>query len=176
MRLHHAIACVFCSVLFCCFASAGADRPQTPVELLNRLAGAWVLRGTIGGKQTTHDVRAEWVLNHEYLQLHEVSREKNASGTPAYDAIIYIEWDAKAREYRCLWLDSTSGGGLSAQGIAHASQAGDSIPFLFTLSPSDQIRTTFRYDSAADSWQWLIDNVDRGNIRQFANVKLSRAQ
>jgi hypothetical protein len=176
MSVLRAIIYASCLALSCSFASAAADISSAPVALLNHLAGTWVLRGTIAGKPTTHDVHAEWVLNHEYLQLHEVAREKNASGAPAYEAIIYIEWDAKAREYRCLWLDSTSGGGLSAQGIAHASEAGDSIPFIFTLSESDQIRTTFRYDSAADSWRWLIDNVTRGNVRQFANVKLIRAR
>ena len=176
MRLHRAHTCVLCSIMLCISAAAEASKPSAPGELLNHLAGTWVLHGTIAGKTTTHDVHAEWVLSHEYLQLREVSREKNAGGAAAYDAIIYIEWYAKAREYRCLWLDSTSAGGLSAQGIAHASPDGNSIPFLFTLSESDQIRTTFRYDSAADSWQWLIDNVDRGNIRQFANLKLTRAR
>lgn len=174
MALIRAIVCVLCSVLFCGSASAEPGMPAAPAALLNHLAGTWILRGTIAGKPTTHDVQAEWVLNHEYLELHEISREKNAAGSPAYEAIIYIGWDAKAQQYVCLWLDSTSGDGLSSGIIARASLAGESIPFLFTLSPSDQIHTTFSYDKAADAWQWLIDNVDNGRTQHFANVTLAR--
>lgn len=171
-----AISCVLASVLFCCSALAQGDGPPAPVALLNHLAGTWVLQGTIAGKATTHDVHAEWVLGHEYLQLHEISREKNASGGAAYEAIVYIEWDAKSREYNCLWLDSTSGGGLSAEGIAHASPAENSIPLIFTLSSTDQIHTTFSYDKATDTWQWRIDNAVNGRTQRFANVTLNRAR
>jgi len=164
-------AVVFC---FCASVSAEPDMPSASTALLNRLTGTWVLRGTIAGKATTHDVQAAWVLNHEYLQLHEISREKNAGGGPAYEAIVYIGWDAKAQQYVCLWLDSTSGDGLSSGVIARANQAGDSIPFIFTLSASDQIHTTLSYDKAADTWQWLIDNVGGGRTERFANVTLNR--
>ena len=59
------------------FGLAGVCRAQQPaamnaqVQLLDHLAGNWVLQGTIAGKPTTHDVQAEWVLNREYLLLRE---------------------------------------------------------------------------------------------------------
>ena len=171
------IVCLLCSVLFCCCtASAQTGMPPAPAALLDHLTGTWILRGTIAGKQTTHDVQAAWVLNHEYIQLHETSREKNAGGGPAYDAIVYIGWDSKERHYTCLWLDSTSGEGLSLEVIGRANPAGDSIPFVFTVSATDQIRTTFSYDKVGDSWQWLIDNVVNGQTKRFANVTLNRAR
>lgn len=132
------------------------------------------MQGTIAGKPTTHDVQAEWVLNREYLQVHEISREKDAGGSAAYEAIIYIGWDTKARQFTCLWLDSTSGDGLSSGVIARAIQTGNSIPFLFTVSPSEQIHTTFTYDKSADTWQWVIDDVANGQTQPFANLKLRR--
>jgi hypothetical protein len=174
MVLIRGIVYLLCSVLLCGSISAEPDLSSAPTALLNHLVGAWILRGTIAGKQTTHDVQAAWVLNKEYLQLHEISREKSASGGAAYEAIVYINWDVKARQYTCLWLDSTAGGGLSPEGIARANQAGDSIPFIFTLSASDEIHTTFSYDKAADTWQWLIDNVVNGRTQRFANVTLNR--
>lgn len=168
--------CVLCSVLFCCSLPAESEMPATAAGLLNHLTGTWILRGTIAGKPTSHDVQAAWVLNHEYLQIHETSREKNAAGGAAYEAIIYIGWDTKAGQYDCLWLDSTSGDGLSSGVIARANQAGDSIPFIFQLSASDQIRTTFTYSKASDSWQWLIDDVVKDRIQRFADVKLARVR
>ena len=176
MALIRGVVCVLCCVLFCGSLSAEPEIPSASMALLNHLAGTWILRGTIAGKPTTHDVQGTWVLNHEYLQLLETSREKNASGSAAYEAIIYIGWDSKAQQYVCLWLDSTSGDGLSSDVIARAKQAGDSIPFVFKLSATDQIQTTFSYDKATDSWQWVIDNIDNGRTQRFADVKLTRVR
>lgn len=156
--------------------SGAQNSAEVAAKVLDHLTGSWVLQGSIAGKQTTHDIEARWVLNREYVQLHETSREKNDGGAAAYEAIVYLSWDTKLQQYTCLWLDSTAGGGLSAEGIARGGIAGDSIPLLFTTSPSDQIRTTFSYDKAADKWQWLIDNVENGRTDRFANVTLTRAK
>ena len=57
-------------------------KPAPSPALLDKLTGTWVLRGTIEGKLTTHDVDVSWVLNHGYLRLHEVSRERTGSCAP----------------------------------------------------------------------------------------------
>jgi hypothetical protein len=157
------------------FSSRHQSRDASAEKLLDHLSGNWVLHGTIAGESTTHDIQATWVLNREYLQLHEVSREKNEKGGAAYEAIVYLSWDTKAQQYSCLWLDSTAGGGLSAEGIAHGPKAGDSIPLIFTISPADQIHTTFSYDATSDSWRWLIDNFENGKTQRFADVRLKLA-
>jgi len=170
--------CFFCSLLCVVWSvSFAAQKSDTvPVNLLDHLTGNWVLQGTIAGKQTTHDVQATWVLNREYVQLHEISREKNNAGGPAYEAIVYLSWDDKTQQYTCMWLDSTAGGGLSVEGLAHGKLAVDSIPLIFTISPSDQIHTTFRYEKTSDTWQWLIDDVGNGQTHRFADVTLTRVK
>ena len=87
---------------------ASAQTSTPPREILERMTGTWVLEGTIDGKSTTHDIVAKWVLNGQYVQLHEVSRELDAQGRPAYEAIVYLTWEPSRGEYSCLWLDSTS--------------------------------------------------------------------
>ncbi len=59
--------------------SISAQQTTFQDSLLDHMIGKWVLQGTIAGKETTHDVIAEWVLSHQYLQLHETSREKKAN-------------------------------------------------------------------------------------------------
>jgi hypothetical protein len=174
MNLSRMIFCLALSAALCGAPSLAATE-QDPVQLLDHLAGTWVMRGTIGGKQTTHDVEATWVLNREYLRLHEVSREKDSSGKPLYEAIVFMSWDAKSQQYACLWLDSTGGGGLSAPGIAHGKQAGNSIPLLFTLSPTDSLHTTFTYSESPRTWQLLIDEDNNGKVDHFADVTLTKA-
>jgi hypothetical protein len=152
-------------------ASAQPSTWQDP--LLDHMTGKWILRGTIDGKETTHDVVVEWVLGHQYIRLHEVSREKQAGGQAAYEAIVFIGWDQPSSQYACLWLDSTGGGGLRGQAIAHAKRRGDEIPFLFQIGDT-LFHTTFVYDKASDSWQWLMDGETGGKRQPFARVKLSR--
>lgn len=166
------IVCLW--LVACALSSAAQSRSSDPLQLLNRLAGDWVLTGTIGGKQTTHDVQARWVLRREYLQIHEISREKDAKGEPAYEAIVLVSWDPKANQYACLWMDSTAGGALTSPVTCRAMPSGDSIPFLFTLSPSESIHTTFAYRRATDTWQWLIDDEANGKTDRFADVVLGR--
>jgi hypothetical protein len=139
------------------------------------MTGSWILEGTIAGHKTTHDIESEWVLNHEYLRLHETSREKNVQGQPAYEAIVLIEWDEASSQYRCMWLDSTSGGGLSAQGIAQGKRGDDQIAFVFKDKDKDSgVHTTFIYSKATDTWNWLIDNEDGDKLTPFARAKLTR--
>jgi hypothetical protein len=143
-------------------------------SLLDHLIGRWVLHGIIAGRETTHDVVAEWVLDHQYVQLHEVSREKNAKGQPAYEAIVYIGWDQPSSQYACLWLDSTGGGGLSGQAIGHGKLGSNEIAFLFKGGGGSVFHTTFAYNKDTDTWQWLMDDEERGKTEPFARVKLER--
>jgi hypothetical protein len=149
--------------------AAQAQPLQDP--LLDHMVGKWVLQGTIDGKNTTHDVTAEWVLAHQYVRLHEVSREQTDRGQPQYEAIVFIGKDEPSNGYACLWLDSTGGGGLSAQGIAHARREADKIAFLFKLKTSI-FHTTFVYSRRANTWEWLMDGEEGGKLQPFARVKL----
>ena len=143
-------------------------------SLLEHMVGRWILQGTIAGKETTHDIIAEWVLGHQYMQFHETSREKNAVGQAEYEAIVFIGWDQPSSQYACLWLDVTGGGGLSAQAIGHAKPNGDEIAFLFKGSDGSTFHTTFVYDRSADTWRWLMDSEENGKLQPFARVMLRR--
>jgi hypothetical protein len=155
---------------------ARAEGPGFQDTLLDHLAGSWVLEGTIGGAGTTHDIVAEWVLGHYYLRFHEVSREKDDGGEPAYEAIVFIGWDQPSGRYACLWLDSTGGSGLSAQAVGHAKPDGDKLAFLFEDGEGGIFHTTFIYDRESDSWDWRMDAEKEGELAPFARVSLTRKQ
>jgi hypothetical protein len=114
-------------------------------------------------------------LGHEYVRLHEVAREKDGKGNPAYEAIVFIGSGRPSHDYTCLWLDSTAGGGLVPEGFGHAMRVGEEIPFVF-LDGSGKIsfKNTFAYDKSNDSWAWLMDNVVGGKAIPFGRVKLTR--
>ena len=151
-----------------------SQQVSQPDSLLNNLAGKWVLTGTIEGQKTTHDVDAKRVLNGQYVQIKEVSREKDEKGNPLYDAVIYICWQDAKKQYFCLWLDNTSNEGISNQVIGRAKQNGDKIEMLFKFSDANQFHTTFIYDRETDTWQWLMDGEENGKLQPFASVRLTK--
>ena len=152
--------------------SVSAQQTTFQDSLLEHMVGKWVLQGTIAGKETTHDIVAEWVLGHQYMQFHETSHEKNAVGEAAYEAIVFIGWDQPSSQYSCLWLDVTGGGGLSAQAIGYAKPNGDEIAFLFKGSDGSAFHTTFIYSRRTNSWHWLMDGEENGKLQPFARVEL----
>lgn len=154
--------------------SAMAQQTTTQDSLLDRIAGEWMLKGTIDGSETTHDIVAMWVLDHQYIQLKEVSREKDLNGKPLYEAIVYICWEQKFSQYSCLWLDNTGNSGLSTQAVGHAKANNDKIAFLFKGVDGSIFHTTFAYNKKADNWQWQMDSEENGKLQPFALVKLTR--
>jgi hypothetical protein len=141
--------------------------------LLDHMTGHWVLTGAIDGQQTTHDVEAVWILQNTYVRLTEVSREKDASGKPQYEAEVLVGYDAAKQRYVCFWYDITavaapdSGGGV-------AQRQGNSLPFLFKIGGTS-FHTTFTWQPAADSWTWTMDGEDQGKPVPFARVTLKKA-
>ena len=152
---------------------AGAQTPQRD-SLLSQLIGHWVLRGHMAGKEVVHDVTFQWVLGGEYVEMHEVSRERSSARTPVYEAIVYLVHDPHSHEYGALWLDNTDYNAFLPAGQGHGTAAGDSIPFVFTYSPSEHVYTTFVYDRPNGAWEWHMDNEDTRGRRPFARVKLTR--
>ena len=149
---------------------------QQPIQdsLLGHMSGKWLPKGTIEGKETTHDIVTEWVLGHEYIQIKEVSREKNANGKPVYDAIVYIGLNKDLTEYSCLWLDNTGSNGLNAQAFGHAKRNGNKLEFQFKITDNSIFHTTFTYNPQEDSWQWTMDDEENGKWQSFAKMKLTK--
>ena len=164
---------IFAAIVLVAFP-VSAQQPTFQDPLLDHLVGKWVLQGTIEGRETKHDISAEWVLGHQYVRLHEVSREKDAQGQAAYEAIVFIGWDQPTSQYACLWLDSTGGGGLAAQAIGHAKRSGEEIAFLFKGGDGSLFHTTFAYSRVTDTWQWLMDGEEGGKLQPFARVTLTK--
>lgn len=146
-----------------------------PEALMDKMTGEWVMTGTIGKQQVTHDVYVDWILKRQYIRIHEVSREKGADGEIAYEAWIHIVWDKENTEYAVMWLDNTGRTNFAAEGVGHAKPDGDRMPFVWNAADGSGIRTTFAYDRASNSWSWTIDNVDKsGQQSSFAKLTLKR--
>ena len=156
-------------------ATVAAQQASVASPLLEHLTGHWVLRGEIAGKQTTHDVVGEWVIQHRYVQLHEVSRDKDAKGQPQYEAMIFVSWTETPKAYTCVWLDVNGGSSVESIGVAEPTE--NKLPFVFKNEKGEvSFRNDFIYDPATAAWEWRMDNVDKGVAKPFGRVKLTRQQ
>ncbi|HTY84329.1 MAG TPA: hypothetical protein VMB19_08920 [Silvibacterium sp.] len=153
---------------------AVAQQPPLNSPLLDHLAGRWVLDGMIAGKHVTHDVDAEWVLDHHYLRVHEVSREKTNLGKPQYEALVFIGWNEESKQYGCVWLDVF--GGLSPLSIGMGTPKENEIAFVFKDEKGTvSLTNDFVHNPKLDTWEWRIDNIENGTAKPFARVTLSKA-
>lgn len=153
---------------------AAAQRPPVNSSILDHLTGEWVLEGTIAGRPATHDIASEWVANHQYLRLHEVSREKSADGKPKYDAFIHIGWSEQKKGYTIIWLDNFWG--IDPESIGTAAPKENELLFLWKDEKGAvDFSNDFLYDPKSDSWRWTMDNVVNGTKKPFGTVMLTRA-
>jgi hypothetical protein len=150
-----------------------ADPAALDDPLLGHLAGSWVLTGTIDGQKTTQDVTARWVLHHQYIEFREVARDKQADGSPAYEATVYIGWNRGTMRYGCIWLDQF--GGLLPRSVGSAAPDGNTLAFVFEGSDASRFHTTFAYDPKADRWTMNMDQEEAGKRTPFARTVLTRA-
>jgi len=144
--------------------------------LLDAMTGKWVARGTILGAQRVDDIEVKWVLDGRYLQMHELSENKDAVGKSVYEAIVLMELDPKTREYNCLWLDTTANGGLGPNHIVgQGKNEGDSIALIFKSSNGDNFHTSFVCNRSENTWSWILDGESNGKLDPFARMTLTKA-
>ena len=109
-----------------------AQQPPVNSPLLDHLAGKWLMRGTVGKQSVNHDLDAEWVLQHHYLRFHEVSREKDDKAGPQYEAMVFVGWNEKTKQYACVWMDVY--GGATVESIGLATPKENELAFVSPMS------------------------------------------
>jgi hypothetical protein len=162
--------------LLLALAPVGA-RAQTsapwPDDLVNHMTGQWELEGKILGRDAHHEVRAEWVLNHQFLNI----QEKTAAGAPSsehrYEASWFLGYDPVSERYVLHLLDVF--GGRFSETLGYGTRDGNSIRFVFEYADGP-FHTTYRWSPQSDTWQWLMEQKDKADKwTTFANLKLTRS-
>ena len=99
-------------------APAGtAAEPPEATRFLGQLSGEWDMTGTVLGKPAHYRAHGAWVLNGAWLELSMV----DVGRPPAYQADLYIGYDATAQDYIAHWLDrfGAAGARVVASGERH---------------------------------------------------------
>jgi hypothetical protein len=145
------------------------DGPKARFDdpFIANLAGDWELTRSIRGKTITNKVKAEWVLNHQFLQLHMI----DVATPPGYEAIVLIGYSHADHEYIAHWTD-VFGGKYSAMGRGRL--VGNSIEFVFQYDDGP-FYNTFTWNADDRSWTFNMQNADKSGKRTpFATDVLRR--
>jgi hypothetical protein len=127
--------------------------------LLNSLVGRWVLTREIRGKLERNTLDVEWVLLHQFLQLHM----KDVAEPPQYEAIVLIGYDHAGQRYVIHWCDNF-GGKFSSMG--HGTRSANSVQFVFE-DPESPFYNTFSRDPVTGEWTFLMESQGKDGKRVF---------
>ena len=158
-------------LVFASFAQAPAEWRD---ELAEHLTGSWNMGGHVMGRDAHHDVQAEWVLNHQFLRIHEKTAVDAPAAEHKYEAIWFLGYDSISDRY-VLHLFDVFGTRFS-ETLGYGTRDGNAIRFVFEY-PDGPFHTTFRWSPEKDSWEWLMEQKDKdARWTNFADLKLTRGR
>jgi hypothetical protein len=138
--------------------------------LLENMVGNWKLTGKVMGRKADHTVRAEWVLNHQFLRIHERDNLPARAGEVPYEAIVMVGYDNTSDRYVAHWTDVY--GGRFSETLGYGTRVGNEIRFTFEY-PDGPFLTTFRWKPDVEQWEWLMRTKDKtGQWTEFADLTL----
>jgi len=153
------------ALLLCAGTASAQDRTFND-PFIDRLAGEWTLTRQIRGKEVENTVRAQWVLNHQFLQVHMT----DSAQPPAYEALIYIGYQHDAQRYVVHWLDVYGGKGSA---IGYGKRSGDSIEVMFQYDDGPFFNT-LTWDTLGQGWTFTMDSVDKDGKRKLFAIDTLR--
>jgi hypothetical protein len=154
--------------------SQGFDGPNRVFTdlLLDNMTGTWSVSGKVMGRTADHTVEPEWVLNHQFLRIHEKDRNPAANGTVRYEAIIMVAYDNVSERYVAHWNDIY--GGRFSETLGYGTCNGNDIRFVFEY-PDGPFHTTFRWLSDPHQWTWLMETKNQAGLwTEFATLTVAR--
>ena len=137
-------------------------------QLLDKLVGNWDLNGKIGNEPVANNCSAQWVLNHQFIELSLVDTAK----IPTYAAKIFIGYDCISERYIVHWIDNY--GGRFSETLGYGQLKGNAIEFRFEYSYGPFINK-FIFDSKKDTWQLKMTTKNaKGAWVVFGNEFMTR--
>jgi len=155
-------------------ASAVAQLPAPWQDgLVDHLSGTWKVEGQVMGHDAHHEIQAEWVLNHQFLRIHEKTAANVPKSEQPYEAIWFLGYDPVSEKYVLHLMDVF--GARSSETLGWGWQEGNQIKFVFEY-PDGPFHTTFRWNPESGTWQWLMEQKGKdGKWSPFADLKLTKA-
>jgi hypothetical protein len=147
-------------------AALAADAPSPDNAYLDGLRGDWDMTGTLLGKAVKYHARGERVLQGGFLRLHLT----DLGAAPAYEAELFLGFDAHAGDYIVHWLDRF--GAAGARVVATGKRTGETLVVQFPYAEG-AFRNTYKFDPKSNGWSLVIESQTAGGAwSNFATYTL----
>jgi hypothetical protein len=150
---------------------AVGERPKPLTDpLLDNLVGDWhVTRKSSDGRTSESSLHVEWVLNHQFLELHY----RALVSPPEFEAKIFIGLDPKSQHYIMHWLDIMGGPASKILATGTLDEAAHTIYFQWSY-PDSQLINAFAFDPASKTWVSVIRQKTKGPWILLAEDKITK--
>ena len=150
-----------------------AQGPPAPLHdpFLDHFVGDWRVERKMGNGRTEQtSVHGEWVLKHQFIQVHYGSAEAALE----YQAFVFVGFDEAAKNYVCHWVD-VFGGHYSELGRGKIDPNLISLEFRF-VPKNGELTNKFMFDPQTKTWTSLIRQQEKGEWKTFAEEKWTRVE
>src|SRR5262249_38481380 len=142
---------------------AAGPPPALNDSFLDNFVGDWNgVRKMGNGRNIETSVRGEWVLMHQFIELHYGAGDKAGE----YEALAFVGFDEMAKSYVCHWLD-VFGGHYAGIGRGKLDPNLLAIEFRFD-SKDGSLTNRFGFDPGTKTWTSLIRQKEDGQWKTFA--------
>jgi hypothetical protein len=153
---------------------SGAQSPsEWRDDLVDHMIGTWKLQGQIMGRDAHHRVEVEWVLNHQFVRIHEKTESDAPATEKPYEAIWFLGYDPVSDRYVLHLLDIF--GGRFSETLGYGVRDGNAIRFVFEY-PDGPFHTTYLWSPEKNTWQWQMTQKNKeGKWTSFGDLQLTRS-
>ncbi len=151
--------------------------PQSPPifqdDLLDHLVGKWDATGTVHDRPSRQTFEVDWVLNHQFLRIHEKSVENIAGRNVPFEAMLFIGYDKTSKRY-VLHSMSVFGGGRPGE-LAYGQRSGNEIKFDEEFA-GRRGHGRFIWQPESKTWHYVtgVENAN-GELQTAVDLKLTPA-
>jgi len=130
-------------------------------ELLNNLVGKWDVTATVHETKFTLDLDAEWVLDHQYLEIHWKSHQVVPWLKIPFEEICFVGYNRLYKRYFVHEV-SVHGGGGSYEGFCYAYKTGNEIKFVMLPDSDKTMEQRFIWEPKTKSWSIVSRQIVDG--------------
>lgn len=136
-------------------------------DLLDHFVGKWDVSATVHGEKFTLDRDVEWVLSHQYLRIHEKSREIIPWLKVPFERTIFIGYNHGSKRYVVYEL-SVHGGDVphEPEGFYYADRTGNELRIVTTRGSEVFSNARFTWEPESGSWRFQDRPVVAGKEQE----------
>lgn len=152
----------------CSFAQTAGDSTRRFYDdLLNNLVGKWDVSAIVHGQKFTLDREAEWVMDHQYLRIHEKSREVIPWLKVPFERTIFIGYNHQSKRYVVYELTVHGADGpFQPEGFSYGDRTGNELRMDLTKGSEVVITQRLTWEPESRSWHFQGRQVIAGKEQE----------